>query len=444
MRLFRSLLGVVVGLAVLIGCVAPAAADPPGQRLPFSPLARLLPASQLPDGLASAVTQATRSTSPASPSSSAQTELQASDGMSGDGFGYSVSVNSIGNAAIVGAPGRNGSEGAAYVFVRQAGHWVQQQEVEPSDGAPYDYFGWYVSMNALGNVAIIGAFNHNGEGAAYVFSDRHGTWVQQQELQASDAQVGDGFGISVSLNALGNKAIIGAPNHNLAVGAAYVFVDQDGTWVQQQELEPSDGAPNDGFGYSVALNALGLEAVIGSPEHNNYYGAAYVFVRRGDGWVQQQELHASDGQPGDLFGYSVAVNALGDETIVGAWARNAYQGAAYVFARQDDEWVQQQELQASDGVPDDRFGISVSLNALGDRALIGAYGREAGTGQGAAYLFVGQGARWSQQQELQAFDGAPDDYFGFSVSLNAVGDEALIGALGHDAGQGAAYVIDFP
>ena len=46
-------------------------------------------------------------------------------------------------------------------------------------------------------------------------------------------------------------------------------------------------------------------------------GSAYVFVRSGTTWSEQQKLTASDARPGDSFGWSVAVS--GDTAVVGAY-----------------------------------------------------------------------------------------------------------------------------
>ena len=46
---------------------------------------------------------------------------------------------------------------------------------------------------------------------------------------------------------------------------------------------------------------------------------------------------------------------------------------------------------------------------------------------GSAYVFTRTGTTWTQQEKLLASDGAADDDFGYSVSLD--GDTALIGAL---------------
>lgn len=441
MKSVRCALGGVIagGVMLAAGCVGTALGDVPGVQLPGLPMKGVSPAAAPPAALQAAVGHSPATL--AAPSSSGpQSELQASDGTPGDGLGYSVAVDSLGDEAIVGAPNRNGAEGATYVFVRQGAKWVQQSELAPSDGAPDDDFGSAVSVNALGDVAIVGAYDHNlGEGAAYVFVRQGAKWVQQSELQPSDGAPGDDFGYSVALNALGNEASAGAPSHNDAEGAAYVFVRQGSGWNQQSELQPSDGASGDGFGLSVALNSLGGEAIVGSPEHNVFVGSAYVFVHQSSGWVQQSELQPSDGAFGDLFGYGVATDALGDDALIGSIGHNGAVGAAYVFAERSGGWAQQQELSASDGAAGDGFGVSVALNALGNEGLVGAYAHN--DAEGAAYVFSRRSTAWSQQQELSPSGGAAGDAFGFSAALDALGDEAVVGAPRHNLIKGAAYVF---
>ena len=124
-------------------------------------------------------------------------------------------------------------------------------------------------------------------------------WIQQQQLTASDGAQGDFFGISVSVS--GDTAVVGAPRHAVGgkteQGAAYVFVRNGTVWTQQQELTASDAVAFDQFGRSVAVD--GNTAVISADQKavgfNNFQGAAYVFVRSGTVWTQQQKLTASDG-----------------------------------------------------------------------------------------------------------------------------------------------------
>ena len=361
-----------------------------------------------------------------------QQELTASDGAAEDYFSYSVSVS--GDTAVIGAYGAivaygTTSGGKAYVFVRSAGVWSLQQELPTPDGAIE--FGHSVVLS--GDTAVIGAYTIGNQGTAYVFVRSGGVWAQQQRLTASDGAAADYFGNSASVS--GDTAVIGAWGKSGAQGAAYVFVRSNGVWSQQQELTASDGAAGDSFGEAVSVSAD--TAVIGAYCKNGYQGAAYVFIRNGGVWAQQQKLLASDGAAGEYFGNSASVS--GDTAVIGAESPPLNRpGAAYVFVRSGAAWSQQQKLSASDGAANDDFGGSVSVS--GDTAVIGALGKT--SKQGAAYVFSRSGGVWNQQQELTAPDGAGGDFFGTSVSASA--GTALIGAFGKNSKQGAAYVLVGP
>ena len=362
-----------------------------------------------------------------------EAKLTASDGLAGDAFGVSVSVS--GDTAVVGAGfkkiGLNRGQGEAYVFVRSGTTWTQQQTLTALDGATNAVFGFSVSVS--GDTAVVGAPNqdeNDSPGAAYVFTRSGTTWTQQQKLTASDGSFINEFGISVSVS--GDTAVVGAFQQQ-PVAAAYVFVRSGTTWTQQQKLTASDPVAGDDFGFSVSVS--GDTAVVGASfaafGGSVSQGKAYVFVRSGTTWTQQQKLTASDGVAGDLFGFSVSVG--GDTAVVGATGNNS-RGAAYVFVRSGTTWTQQQKLTASDGLAGDAFGTSVSVS--GDTAVVGAIGNNS---QGAAYVFVRNGTTWTQQQKLTASDGVAGDFFGRSVSVDQ--GTAVIGAQAKNSAQGAAYVF---
>jgi hypothetical protein len=104
---------------------------------------------------------------------------------------------------------------------------------------------------------------------------------------------------------------------------------------QQVKLFASDSATEDQFGTSVAISGDNL--VVGDSGDdvgtNTNQGSAYVFIRNGTTWIQQQQLTASDGETGDRFGQSVAIS--GDTVVVGAnghnVGENSKQGSAYIF-----------------------------------------------------------------------------------------------------------------
>jgi uncharacterized protein (DUF2345 family) len=355
-----------------------------------------------------------------------QQELLASDGAPEDDFGTAVAIS--GSTAVVGANGNALDQGAAYVFVQTGTVWTQQQELVASDGALGDLFGNSVAISA--STVVVGAPGKAvGQGAAYVFVRTGTTWAQQQELVASDGAVTDLFGVSVAIDV--DTAVVGAPGNTLDQGAAYVFVRTGTTWAQQQELVAGDGAAFDELGSAVAVDVD--TAVVGAPDKNLVQGAAYVFVRTGTTWAQQQELVAGDGAANDGFGSAVAVNV--DTAVAGAPGKALNQGGAYVFARTGTTWAQQQELVAGDGVASDALGSSVAVE--GNTAVVGAPGKA--TAQGAAYVFARTGITWTQQQELLAGDGEAGDFFGSSVAID--GSTAVVGAPFRASYQGGAYVF---
>ncbi len=155
-------------------------------------------------------------------------ELTSSNGAANNYFGTYVDFDSTGTIAIVGAYtktiGSNTNRGAAYIFTNSGGTWSQASELLASDGATGDTFGYPVVLNDTGTIALIGANNKNSsQGAAYVFTNSNGSWSQTTELIASDGVAGDSFGGSIAINSSGNITIIGARNKNNKQGAVYIF-----------------------------------------------------------------------------------------------------------------------------------------------------------------------------------------------------------------------------
>ena len=320
---------------------------------------------------------------------SQQAELTASGGVPGGQFGQSVALSARGTTALVGAPVRDTGTGAVYVFTLRHGTWSQTAVLTASGGARFDSFGRSVALSALGSTALVGApGRHSDTGAVYVFTLRHGTWYQTAELTASGGGRLDELGFSVALSAVGGTALAGAPGRHAVTGAGYVFTLRRGTWSRTAMLT---GTRGDGFGFSVALSALGSTALAGAPFHQTLTGAAYVFTLRRGAWSRTGVLTAPHGAPGDDFGQSVALSAVGSTALAGDFGHSPFTGAAYVFTLRRGTWSRTARLTASDAAPGDEFGYSLALSALGATALAGAPFRHTSTG--AAYVFTeGRGA----------------------------------------------------
>lgn len=274
-------------------------------------------------------------------------------------------------------------------------------------------------------------------------------WSEIAKLLPNDGQPADYFGASVALS--GETALVGASRNNVygyLSGAAYVFERSGETWVEAEKLVPGDGAQYDRFGAAVALS--GDTALVGAWDHeheNDGEGAAYVFTRSGGVWTEQAELTASDGAAHDFFGVSVALS--GDTALVGSISDdNGFaSGSVYVFVRAGDAWTEQAKILPSDGAASQEFGRSVAIS--GNTALLSARGDgELGDDAGAAYIFVRSGSGWEEEAKLTASDGAGGAEFGQSVALSAgtqeTIDTALVGAHGlnaNDDAMGSAYVF---
>ncbi len=285
-------------------------------------------------------------------------KVVADDRTDHDRFGRSVAIS--GDYAIVGAPMAEGG-GAAYIYLLSENTWVQQQKLLVSDGNDgNDAFGMSVAIS--GDHAIVGAPNEdhdatNGNfasdaGSAYIFVRNGSIWTQQQKIVASDRAAYDGFGGSVAIS--GDHAVVGAKdedhnatggNEQLSAGSAYIFVRNGSTWTQQQKIVANDRYELDGFGTCVAIS--GDDVVVTAPncDIGSFYslGAAYIFVRNGSTWTQQDKFWHSDRISGDQFGGSVAIS--GDHVIVGvprkdeAWNMSYEIGAAYTFVRSESTLI---------------------------------------------------------------------------------------------------------
>jgi hypothetical protein len=379
-----------------------------------------------------------------------QQKLVASDGADGDRFGSAVSAS--GDTVLVGAPSGDGNvadSGAAYVLVRAAGAWTEQGKLTASDGAADDSFGSGVAID--GDLAVVGARSGDGNaadsGAAYVFARTASVWTEEHKLTASDGTADDWFGQSVSVS--GATAIVGAHMAETAgpyAGTAYVFTRTASTWTEQQRLTATSPDVVDRFGSSVSLEGdTALIGAYGEDQNGAFSGAAYVFTRTASTWTELDKLTASDAGTADEFGYAASLS--GDTALVGAHRRregdfDPARGAAYVFVRNGAGWAEQQMLTAS-GASGDFYEFGSAVALAGDVAIVGASADDQlGTDAGVAYAFLRTASAWTEIQTLTADDGAEGDYFGWSVALSD--DTVIVGAQGdNDQGDssGSAYVL---
>jgi hypothetical protein len=376
-------------------------------------------------------------------------KLLAASGVAGDLYGAQVALDE--DVGLIGAPGGPQAVGSAFIVVRDDfGFWSEQAKLVPADGEAGDHFGrGGVAIN--GSFAFVGAPNDDAAaGSVYLFvDDGAGNWSETAKLVAADARAEDFFGNSLAFD--GTSLVIGAPRNDdngPASGSVYVFGrDTGGAWVQQAKLLASDGQPGDRFGSSVAIdgNTLVVGAVPGE-ESPAPSGRAYVFEQTAPGtWAEEAQLIPDAAVPTRGYGTAVAIDS--DTVVVTAPTdtdNGADSGSAYVFvAAAGETWVEQARLVPGDGEAGDLFGSSVALEA--NSIVVGAvHDDDRGPDSGSAYVYARRAdGTWTEWSKLIAGGGDPGDALGGSVAID--GSLTLVGAsmddeLGDDAG--AAYVFE--
>ena len=282
-------------------------------------------------------------------------------------------------------------------------------------------------------------------------------------LKASNAEAADHFACGGSL-----------PGH---IGNA-LAVSADGTTV-------AIGAPHE---------SSAARGINGNQSDNSLYnsGAVYVYVRRGDTWTQQAYIKASNSGGSDMFGLSLSLSRDGNTLAVAApWEASAatgvngnqnddsipQAGAVYVFTRAGGAWSQQAYIKASntgrkgtgDDIEGDQFGFSLSLSGDGRTLAVGAVSEDSNAigidgaqnndtaaSAGAVYVFVRNGATWTQQAYLKGSNNEAGDLFGYGVGLSDEGNSLAVAGYDEDGsgrsvnapddnagnGTGAIYAFD--
>jgi hypothetical protein len=252
-----------------------------------------------------------------------QQRLLAGNPQAGALFGTSVAINEnnfSGYRIVVGAPNEDivvnnatrTDQGAAYVFMRNGMTWSQEAKLTASNGAANDEFGFSVGITGTASRIVVGSHfddvivngvTRTDQGSAYVFVRSNIFWSQEAQLIASDGAANDQFGHSVAIS--GYEVVVGAPFDDVAAfgpngpftktdqGSAYPFVFSNGVWSQEPRRIATDGAANDQFGFSVAINVSGTTSTFVVGAHfddvtsncmngqvtRSDQGSAYVFTR---------------------------------------------------------------------------------------------------------------------------------------------------------------------
>jgi FG-GAP repeat len=306
-------------------------------------------------------------------------------------------IISFENTIAVAAPGHpydaNGNNflvgaGAVYIWRLESNNWIFEQKLAAPSRSENDGFGSVMAMN--GTTLVVGCPSSS---KAWVFekelnSTAINCWSAGVELVPSaDTTPGTyGFGYSVAVDTTSKDVVVGAPGHTSDIsgandvsnaGAAFIFNNENGSWICKQkivntgvslnDINPLPRNEDDLFGASVGIS--GNTIVVGVPQYdydsqgNNIVtdaGSAVVFTRANTAsvWSQFQILDnlSNYRNPGDMYGASMATN--GTYLAVGLPAYSydinnvnylADAGMVAIWKLDGTTWTLSQSLTAGDG-----------------------------------------------------------------------------------------------
>ena len=385
-------------------------------------------------------------------------KIQASDAGAGDKFGYSVSISGdyIAVGAYWEEETEVTQTGSVYVFKKNLDNTVTQiAKIKADEVEANDYFGYSVSMS--GDYIAVGALYEDStasdSGSVYIFKKAtdDSSVTQIAKIQASDAEAVDTFGNAVSIS--GDYIAVGAEREDTTgtdAGSVYIFKRVSDTNVTQiAKIQASDAEVDDYFGNSVSMS--GDYIVVGAKAEDtlaSYSGSAYVFKRVSDDNVTEiSKIKASDAALNDVFGNSVSIS--GNYIVVGAYQEDSAasnSGSAYIFKIVSDTNVTEiAKIQASDSESDDLFGSAVSIS--GDYIAVSAINEDTPTeiNAGSVYIFKKalDDSSVIQISKIQASNAGTSDNFGNSVSIS--GNNVAVGAYQEDTinnDAGSVYIFN--
>jgi len=351
---------------------------------------------------------------------------------SGGLSGTSVAID--GDIAVIGSPlgtGTDWASGMILVYRLQNGTWIRDAELVANDIDAGDMMG--VSVDVSGNRVIAGAWfeDHAGSnsGAAYIFENNNGKWLQVAKLTANDASPEDSFGRRVAIE--GDTCIVTSPlddDNGATSGSAYAYQYDplDSTWYQSQKIIAKNGLPGDQFGLGLAMN--GELLAIGSPWANDGAGQIHIFDHMFGKYTESQTLMDHTSEALDNFGFGLDISE--DWLAVGSYhdADMGFDaGSLFLFSRAlDGDWMPHEQIYPEGlNLEGEQFGVSV---AIGESVMLVGhrFGITEKVASGTTSIYDLEDGSWSFRSHLYPSKPFHAGEFGWSVAIE--GNHALIGA----------------
>lgn len=373
-----------------------------------------------------------------------QVKIQGTDTLVDHNFGQSVSVDNTGNTIVVGAPNitlnSNNSCGCIYVFTRVANNWVQEAQLLPSDTHADMFFGDEVKISADGLTIVasssqsgLGAYASNG--AVYVFRKNAGVWTEQSKITSVEETINPNtFGVSVAISSDGNKIVIGSPTatsiNSSYPGKIYYYEYTGGLWQFIGAYECSDPVNGAMFGAKLAASSDLSKIVVSAPNASVApvldSGAVYVFELSGGGYNQTAVLNPTLITQYETIGNSLDISddgttiAVGNENYSGGSA--GVGGATFIF-KYTTSWLEEAVILGE--LVNGGNAKTLSLTADGSRLLIGEpYGYNTVNGldsAGSVNVYTAAASVWTSEGKVYANDAVDFMSYGKVTTISGNG-----------------------
>lgn len=153
------------------------------------------------------------------------------------------------------------ASGAGYVFEPVNGAWIQTAKLVPASARALDWIGEAVAVQ--GDRIVLSGHHHDqvgsNSGAAFVFERKDGQWVETKKLVSSTSSPNDEFSFALSMSGKGLAAT--SPFDGGNVGAAYVFTFDD----EVCNCDTASGGTATAYGEGLGGTSIGTLAALSPP-----------------------------------------------------------------------------------------------------------------------------------------------------------------------------------
>lgn len=367
----------------------------------------------------------------------------------GDSFGFDLLLknNTIFSSAHGNTLDSNNQNsifkaGSLYILERQNNTWIKKIKLVPNDRASSDEFGRKLALD--GNHLFVSAWGkRNGTntsvGAVYLFDkDASGNWIQKQKINPP---------VIANTTYFGNR--LSADSNVLAVGSAWTntYVYELDNATQNFTFKQTLLFPNNGNTYESDVCVYGGKIIVGKKSQpvNGTANAGQVNIYKKNIATNVWEIAQTINSPtlGET-NFGIKVYAKDDYLFVLA---SYFPSFVAIYKRNITSDMYEHLQTIGNGAT--YFGSSISMD--NNVLAISAPGSSNGsvTGGGAVFIYALENNLWVEKQKIFNNDTHPYDGFGYGLSVD--NGNVVVGAPDHDfdssgnninASAGAVYFFN--